>query len=97
MLTGEEPPYATLMYVWDTHAPIDTLVTSPRTDRIRKWVLDSGPAELGRWRDHRRDLRADFVQAFGEAPGRLRSVALMTDADNTGGSARAWYGPLQWG
>lgn len=97
LLTGEEPPYATLMYVWDTRAPVGTLVTNPRSDRIRKWVLDSGPEQLGRWRDHRRDLRADFEQAFGEAPGRLRSVALMTDADNTGGTARAWYGPLQWG
>lgn len=99
LLTGEAPPYATLMYVWDSHQPplpLETVVTNPRSDRIRKIVVDSGPEQLGRWREHRRDLRADFERAFGEPPGDLVSVALMTDADNTGGQAQTWYGPVHW-
>lgn len=96
-LSGEEPPFATLMYVWGNRKPVDSVVVNPRTDRIRKIVLDSGTSMLGRWRDHRRDLRADFRRAFGEDPGPLQSVALMTDADNTGSVARAWYGPLRLG
>ncbi|MBL8332773.1 MAG: DUF3047 domain-containing protein [Rubrivivax sp.] len=94
-LTGEQPPFATLMYVWENQAPVGSVVTNPRTDRIRKIVADSGPAQLGRWRDHRRHLADDFRLAYGEAPGRLVSVALMTDADNTRSTARAWYGPVQ--
>ncbi len=90
-LTGEPPPFATLMYVWDNRAPVESVVHSARTDRIRKLVLDSGPSQLGRWRDHRRHLVQDFRLAFGEAPGALKSVAVMTDADNTGASARGWY------
>jgi hypothetical protein len=100
LLTGETPPYATLMYVWDSHQPplpLETVVTNPRSERIRKIVVDSGPEQLGRWREHRRDLRADFERAFGEAPGELLSVALMTDADNTGGRAQTWYGSVHWG
>ncbi len=93
-LTGEKPPYATLMYVWDATAPVGSVIVNPRSDRIRKIVLDSGSAELGRWRDHRRDLRADFILAFGEDPGPLTSVALMTDADNTRSRVRAWYGQV---
>ena len=50
--------------------------------------------QLGRWRDYRRDVRADFVKAFGEEPGPLVAVALMTDTDNTGTRLQAWYGPL---
>lgn len=99
LLSGERPPYATLMYVWDSHdppLPPETLVQNPRSERIRKIVLDSGPALLGRWRDHDRDLAADFLRAFGEPPGELISVALMTDADNTDGQARSWYGPVHW-
>lgn len=96
LLSGEAPPFATLMYVWDGSAPVETLITNPRSERIRKIVLDSGPAQLGRWRDHRRDLRADFERAFGEAPGDLVSVALMTDSDNTDGRVRTWYGPLRF-
>jgi hypothetical protein len=93
-LTGEAPPYATLMYVWDSKLPVGTVVVNPRSDRIRKIVVDSGPAELRRWRDHRRDLAADFRLAFGEAPGPLISMAVMTDSDNSRSSARTWYGPV---
>ena len=94
-LTGEQPPYATLIYVWDAHLPVGTVVVNPRSDRVRSIVVDSGPAELRRWRDHRRDLAADFRRAFAEEPGPLTSVALMTDSDNTRSQARAWYGPVE--
>ncbi|MDP1069050.1 DUF3047 domain-containing protein, partial [Klebsiella pneumoniae] len=84
-----------LMYVWDSALPVGTVVINPRSDRIRKIVVDSGPAELRRWRDHRRDLAADFRLAFGEEPGPLTSIAVMTDSDNSRASARAWYGPVE--
>jgi hypothetical protein len=93
-LTGERPPYATLMYVWDASAPVGSVIVNPRSDRIRKIVVDSGPQGLRRWRDHRRDLAADFRRAFGEEPGTLQSVALMTDSDNTRSRARTWYGEV---
>ncbi len=94
LLTGEELPYATLIYVWGSNEAPGTVVVNPRTDRIRKLVLDSGPSQLGRWRDHVRDVQADYRQAFGEEPGELRVVALMTDTDNTGSALTAWYGAL---
>jgi len=93
-LTGEAPPFATLMYVWDTHAPPDSVVINPRSDRIRKIVVDSGPTHLGQWREHRRDLVTDFQRAYGEPPGALIGMALMTDSDNTAARAEAWYGPV---
>jgi Protein of unknown function (DUF3047) len=95
VLTGELPPYATLMYVWDARLPVGTVVIHPRSDRVRQIVVDSGPAELHQWRDHRRDLAADFRRAFGEEPGALQSIALMTDSDNTRSQASAWYGPVE--
>ena len=97
LLTGEELPYATLMYVWSNNDTPDSVVVNPRTDRIRKVVVESGPAQIGRWRKYRRDIRADFVRAFGEEPGPLRAVALMTDTDNTRSRLRAWYGPMTLG
>jgi hypothetical protein len=90
-VSGERPPYATLMYVYATDAPVGSLIHGPRSDRIRKIVLDSGPEHLRQWRDHRRDLRADFRAAFGEEPGTLVAVAVMTDSDNTRSHACAWY------
>lgn len=93
-LTGEELPYATLMYVWGNHRTPGTVLINPRTDRIRKLVLESGPGRLNRWLDYERDIRADYEKAFGEAPGALLAIGIMTDTDNTGGYARAWYGPV---
>lgn len=94
-LTGERPPYATLVYVWDASLPVGSVIVNPRSDRVRKIVVDSGPAKLRQWRDHRRNLAADFRKAFGEDPGALASVALMTDSDNTGSRAHSWYGPVE--
>lgn len=94
-LTGEQPPYATLVYVWDPKLPVGTVVKNPRSDRIRNLVVDSGPEQLHRWRDHRRNLAADFRMVFGEEPGPLTTIALMTDSDNTRSRAKAWYGPVE--
>ncbi len=95
LLTGEELPYATLTYVWSTQEPLETVVHNPRTDRIRKLVVETGEQSLGRWLRYDRDVRRDFLRAFGEEPGPLLAVALMTDTDNTSSELQAWYGPLQ--
>lgn len=96
-LTGEDMPYATLMYVWCNKREPGSVVLNPRTDRIRKLVLESGPTRLNRWIDYERDIRADYRTAFGEEPGRLIAVGIMTDTDNTKSSAEAWYGPVVLG
>lgn len=92
---GEPPPYATLMYVWDNHAPVGSVIVAARTSRIRKIVVDSGPTQTSVWRFHNRDIASDFRKAFGEEPGPLTSVALMTDADNTRTLVRAFYGEVK--
>ena len=94
-LTHEEMPYATLMYVWCNHRPVESVIVNPRTDRIQKIVVESGPQKLQRWLDYERDIRADFEKAFGEAPGPLVAIGLMTDSDNTRTNTRAWYGNVQ--
>jgi hypothetical protein len=94
-LTGEPMPYATLIYVWCNSRLPGTVITSPRTDRIRKLVVESGPKGTRRWLDYERDIQADYLRAFGEPPGALVGVAIMTDTDNTRSTARAWYGPVR--
>jgi hypothetical protein len=94
-LTGEQMPYATLMYVWCNKREPGTVLPSPRTERIRKIVLESGARNLDRWMEYERDIRADFERAFGEPPGALVSIGVMTDSDNTRSTARAWYGPVR--
>lgn len=95
-LTGEPLPYASLMYVWCNQRKAGEVIINPRTDRIRKLVVESGAANLGKWLDYERDIRADFMKAFGEEPGALIGMALMTDTDNTQSKATAWYGPISF-
>ena len=95
-LTGEEMPYATLMYVWCNKREAGTVIVNPRTDRIRKLVVESGARRLNQWLDYERDIRADFERAFGEKPGALVGIGIMTDSDNTHTSTQAWYGPLRF-
>ena len=94
LLTGEPMPYATLMYVWCNECEPEKIIVNPHTDRIRKLPLESGADKLNRWLDYERDVRADFLKAFGEEPGLLTSISIMTDTDNTKSVARAWYGPV---
>ncbi len=94
-LTGEEMPYATLMYVWCNKREPGTVIVNPRTDRIRKLVVQSGSGQLNQWLDYKRNIREDFERVFGEAPGALVGIGIMTDSDNTSSTVKAWYGPVK--
>jgi hypothetical protein len=94
-LTGEELPYATLMYVWCNKRAPGSVIVSPRTGRVRTLVVESGAGKLNQWLDYERDIRADYERAFGEPPGALVGVGIMTDSDNTRTTAQAWYGPVK--
>ena len=96
-LTGEELPYATLMYVWCNTRPAGSVIVNPRTDRIRKLVVESGAGRLKQWVDYERDIRADYQEVFGEEPGALVGIGIMSDSDNTRSKVKAWYGPVTLG
>jgi len=79
-----------LGYVWDSAAPIGTVVTLAGAPNVRLLVVESGRAALGAWRDYERDVARDYAAVFGTPPGRVGKLALMTDADHTRGISEAW-------
>jgi hypothetical protein len=95
-ITGEEMPYATLMYVWCNKREPGSVILNSRTDRIRKVVVESGARRLNQWLEYERDIRADYERAFGEKPGALVGIGIMTDSDNTRSRTHAWYGPVRF-
>ena len=95
LISGQEMPYATLMYIWSGKSPIDTIVNSAHTSRIKMIVVDSGWNNLNEWHKHQRDLAADYKRAYGEAPGEVIGIALLTDTDNTKSETRAIYGDIE--
>jgi hypothetical protein len=42
--------------------------------------------------EEKRNLLEDYRKCFGEDPPKAGAVAIMTDTDNTGEQAVAWYG-----
>jgi hypothetical protein len=92
---GKDVPAAALCYVWDGKAPVGTSVWSPYTDRVRVIVVESGSANLNRWREVQRDIVADFRAAFGEDPPAISGVAVASDTDNTGESVTALFGDIR--
>jgi hypothetical protein len=94
--SGRELPYATLMYVWSGVHPVGMVIPNPRTRRIEMIVASSGTGEIGKWQTLKRNLNDDFQRAFGERPGRLTAVGVLTDTDNTKSSAEAWYGDIRF-
>ena len=57
-------------------------------------VVESGPAKLNTWITEERNVYEDYKRAFGEEPPMISGVAIMTDTDNTGESAEAYYGDI---
>jgi hypothetical protein len=95
-LSGQDMPYATLMYIWSNKAPVGTVIANPNTRRIQMVVASSGPAGVGAWQSLSRDVLADYRRAFKEEPGRLLAYGVMSDTDNTGESVDAWYGEIEF-
>jgi len=95
VLTGREVPYATLMYIWARDKPLESVITNPHTGRVRMVVVENGPKRVGEWVTYNRDIVADYLKAFGEPPGALTAIGVMTDTDNTGENVEAWYGDIR--
>jgi hypothetical protein len=95
-LSGRDLPYATLMYIWSNKEPAGKVIPNPRTSRVQMVVASSGAAGVGAWQTLSRNAVDDFKKAFGEEPGRLTGVAVLTDTDNTGESVEAWYGDISF-
>ena len=94
-VTGRELPYATLVYIWARNSPVESVITSRHTERIKMIVAESGREHIGAWQDVRRDVYEDFKRAYGEEPGPITGIGIMTDTDNTGEKTRAWYGDIR--
>ena len=67
---------------------------NPYTDRSMMLVVESGDKNLDEWISEKRNIYADYRKAFNDEPPMISGVAIMTDTDNTGESATAYYGDI---
>ena len=81
-----------VIYVWSNNQPPGTIWKNPYTDNARVIALRSG--KQAGWFTEKRNVRADFQRLFGDTIEQIDAVAIMTDTDNSGQAATAWYGDI---
>lgn len=98
MLYGQDVPTAAICYVWARDLPVGTIVPNAYTDTVMMIVVRSGGTEPSAWHTQQRDLQRDYQAAFGAAFGAavppVTAVMVAVDSDDTGASARSWFGDL---
>ena len=82
-------------YIWANKLPRGTAVANPYSSNSIMIAVESGESKTGRWIEERRNVFEDFRMHFGQDPPRVGAISIMTDTDNTGEEAIAWYGPIR--
>ena len=82
-------------YIWANKLTAGQAVPNPFTSNACMIAVQSGPTLVGQWMEEKRNLLEDYRKCFGEDPPEAGAVAIMTDTDNTGEKAVAWYGPIR--
>ncbi len=82
-------------YIWANRLPAGAFVPNPFFSGAVMLAVESGEAKAGRWVGERRNVRDDYRMIFGEEPGEVGALAIMTDTDNTGQKTRAFYDDLR--
>ena len=94
LVYGQYPPTEAINYIWESKAPIRTIMPNPYTDHVQMIVTQSGNRRAGEWVTEERNVYEDYKKAFGEEPTNISGVAIMTDTDNTKESATAYFGDI---
>jgi hypothetical protein len=89
------PMTKTLNYIWANQLPKNSSQLSVYTSNDMMIAVESGATKAGEWVAVQRNLIDDYRQAFGEEPPNVGAIAIMTDTDNTGETALAWYGDIR--
>ena len=92
--SGREMPYATIQYIWENKLPLETVLDNSKTARAKMVVVESGPQRVGQWLKFQRNVRQDYQRLFGESPGAIIFVGVMTDSNATGSHTTAYYGDI---
>jgi hypothetical protein len=91
---GEYPPASAINYIWANRMLPGTVAPDPHSDRAMMLAVQSGDRAAGRWVSEKRNVLEDYRRLYGEDPPMITGVAIMTDSDNTGEAATAWYGDI---
>ncbi|MDO9214724.1 MAG: DUF3047 domain-containing protein [Methylococcales bacterium] len=85
----------TINYVWSSNrTKASVWANAFAGDQVMMLALRGVEAPLNVWHTEKRNVRADLQKLFGADFRTIDAVALMTDTDNSGGQASAFYGDI---
>lgn len=82
-------------YVWASEQSQGTDWPNAYLSQAHMIAMRSGPPEDPAWVTERRNLREDFAALHGRDLDRVDALAIMTDCDDVGEPAEAWYGEVR--
>lgn len=82
--------YRAINYIWDTRAPVGASGDYNLLwfVRIKTIVVTSGAADVGRWIDIRRNVRADYAALFGGSAPPVKGVRFQVNSQYTRSRAK---------
>ena len=83
-----------LNYVWSNNEEDEAFWPNPFTANAVMIPVKSGKAGLQQWHTERVNIAEDFYRVFGERIETAHGVAIMSDSDNSGGRAVAYFGDI---
>jgi hypothetical protein len=82
-------------YIWANKLPKESFLPNAFTGNAVMLAVESGPVRVGEWIGERRNIVADYRRLFGEEPPAVGAIAIMTDTDQTGSAATAWFDDIR--
>lgn len=86
-----KPMTRSINYIWANRLAKGRYIPNPFFSRAVMVAVESGAENIGKWIRERRNVYEDYKMIFGEEPPAAGGIAVMTDTDNTGESAVAYY------
>lgn len=90
LIYGEYPPHSSINYIWANKKYSESILPNPYTAKTQMIPVQKGSEHAGIWIEERANALEDYRRAFGAEPPAQASIAVMSDADNTGEKATGY-------
>jgi hypothetical protein len=89
-------PPRSLNYLWANEEKVGEILPHPLTSRFQLVMVESGDARAGEWISEERDVRADWIKAFGKRKmPKIIGIGVLTDGDSLGCKLTADYADIK--
>lgn len=85
-----------ISYNWTSSEPEGSTWPNAFTDNAVMVSVQSGAEKVGEWVSEKRNVAEDIKNLLGIEATEINAVAIMTDTDNSGQSAIAYYGNIMF-